>query len=144
MHGIEGFAEVIKANSSMILESLTSEEKEQIYALLPKTESKEQSDVTLQELMTGKLPQKFGQTPLESFGARLQEGRFTEKSIELRNCEELLSLVQQRDRILQQLKAIEAQETKEDSDENNNEVLNMLFKTEHSKIYLEDFGQVQN
>ena len=42
------------------------------------------------------------------------------------------------------MKAIEAQETKEDSDENNNEVLNMLFKTEHSKIYLEDFGQVQN
>ena len=144
MHGIEGFAEVIKTNSSMILESLTSEDKDQIYALLPKTESIEQSEVILKDLLTCKLPLKFGQTPLDSFATRLQEGRFTEKSIELRNCEELLSLVQQRDRVLQQLKAIEAQETKEDSDENNNEVLNMLFKTEHSKIYLEDFGQVQN
>ena len=28
MHGIEGFAEVIKTNSSMILESLTSEDKD--------------------------------------------------------------------------------------------------------------------
>ena len=42
------------------------------------------------------------------------------------------------------MKAIEAQETKEDTDEGKDDVLNMLFKTEHSKIYLEDFGQVRN
>ena len=42
------------------------------------------------------------------------------------------------------MKAIEAQETKEDTDESKDEVLNMLFKTEHSKIYLEDFGRVRD
>ena len=73
MHGIEGFAEVIKNNSSMILESLTSEDRDQIYALLPKTESKEKSEVILKKLLTSKLPQKFGQTPLDAFGKRLEE-----------------------------------------------------------------------
>ena len=78
MNGIDHFASVIKNNSSTILESLTSQEKEKIYALLPKTETQEQSEVILQELLTNKLPTQFDKTPLESFGGKLKDNHFTE------------------------------------------------------------------
>ena len=98
----------------------------------------------LKDLLTNQMPKQFGKTPLEDFGAKLQQGRFTDQSTELRDCQNLLSLVEQRDRVLQQLKAIEAEEARAESDEDNStNVMNTLFKTEHSKIYLEDLGQIR-
>ena len=39
MHGIAGFAEVIQQNSASILKSLTKEDKEKLYALLPEADA---------------------------------------------------------------------------------------------------------
>ena len=40
MHGLEGFSDIIKNNASSIFESLTSQDKEKLFALLPKPEQK--------------------------------------------------------------------------------------------------------
>ena len=59
----------------------------------------------------------------------------------MRRAEDLLALVEKRDRIMKQLKQIEAEEAQQVNNPECTEVMNLLFKTEHSKMYLEDFAK---
>ena len=45
---------------------------------------------------------------------------------------------------MQQLKYIEAEEARQVHNEEHSQIMDMLFKAEHSKMYLEDFGGAQN
>ena len=80
MHGIEGFADIIKKNSSTILDSLTSQDKQKLYGLLPEVDTQstgksmsrnEQKEAMLRDLLTNQMPKQFNMTPLENFGAKL-------------------------------------------------------------------------
>ena len=53
-------------------------------------------------------------------------------------------MVQRKERIMQQLKYIEAEEARQVHNEEHSQIMDMLFKAEHSKMYLEDFGGAQN
>ena len=79
-------------------------------------------------------------TPLQAFGAKVEQSHFTAEFRHLRNLEDALALVETRERIKKQVSVLDAADRRcEDVTE---KALNLLFKAERSKVYLEDINMM--
>ena len=64
LNGYEDFAEVLKDNADTILDLFTAEDKEKLFALLPRNNGSYDQEKLLEDLLKDNMTRQFGSTPL--------------------------------------------------------------------------------
>ena len=85
------------------------------------------------------MPSQFGHSPLQQFGKKVAEGHFTAPFRRLKELEDIEALLEQKSRIQKQIASLEQDEN--ESNVVSERALNLLFRTERSRVFAEDLMQ---